>query len=204
MTDAVRDEREPAATKAGAVVRRSVLRAAGIGAAAVGLGAALPGGPAAAVGRRAGAPPAGSANLYYTARQVALVPGGSAASVPFEFYNGAATLPGGTADPAVFTFSTPFYTRVPAAGRPHGLTALYENDDPAVPSVYQLAVPRSLGASGRGTPATIGIPFAVQSGAPRELTQASAMIVPTGTDTQGDYSTAHHRFGVLSVADVGV
>ncbi|MFD7735010.1 cytochrome P450 [Kitasatospora phosalacinea] len=145
-------------------------------------------------------PPAGNANLYYLAPQTALVPGGSPAAVPFAFHNGATGRPGGTANPAHFTFSTPFYTRVPATGRPAGLTPLFEDDDPAVPSVYRLPLPAGLGASGSGAPLVVPIPLQSQQGAPRNLAYGYGIVLPTGTDTQNDLSTAHHSFEVLHVA----
>ncbi|MFI5617632.1 hypothetical protein [Streptomyces sp. NPDC051567] len=147
-----------------------------------------------------GTPTAGNTNLYYTSPQTPLIAGSGTSAVPFNFYNGAGTLLSGTGHPSHFTFSTPFYTGVPSAGRPSGFTALYENNDPAIPSVYQLAVPAGVGLLGPTVPTTINIPFQVQTGAPRLLTQSSAIVVPTSTDTQGDFSTAHHRFGILSVA----
>ncbi|MGC0417355.1 hypothetical protein [Embleya sp. AB8] len=146
------------------------------------------------------APTPGNTNLYYTSPQTPLTAGSGTAAVPFNFFNGAGTLLAGTGNPAHFTFSTPFYTRVPSAGRPAGFTALYENNDPAIPSVYRLAVPAGIGLLGPTVPTTVYVPFQVQTGAPRLLSQASAIIVPTGTDTQGDFSTAHHRFGILCVA----
>jgi hypothetical protein len=149
-------------------------------------------------------PSPGNANLFYTAPQVPLVAGAGAAGIPFNFYNGAGTLLDGTSCNSDFTFSTPFYTQVPSSGRPTGLSALYENSDPAIPSVYQLSVPAGLGALGAGSWDTIDIPFAVQSGAPHMQLVSSGIIVPTGTDTQGDLSTAHHHFGVLSVVDSAV
>ncbi|MFD4904051.1 hypothetical protein [Kitasatospora purpeofusca] len=151
-----------------------------------------------------GAPSAGNSNLFFTAPQVPQIAGGSASSTAFNFYNGAGTLLNGTDCVSHFTFSTPFYTRVPSSGRPSGFSALYENSDPAIPSVYQLSVPAGVGLLGAGTPTTIGIPFAVQSGAPRMHLVSSAIVVPTGTDTQGDYSTSHHKFGSLSIVDTAV
>ncbi|MCX4680161.1 hypothetical protein OG413_33650 [Streptomyces sp. NBC_01433] len=150
------------------------------------------------------APAPGNTNLYYTSPQTPLVAGAGTTGIPFNFYNGAGTLLSGTGHPAHFTLSTPFYTRVPTAGRPSGFTALYENNDPAIPSVYQLAVPAGIGLLGPTVATTVNIPFQVQTGAPRLLTQASAIVVPTSTDTQGDFSTAHHRFGILSVASGAV
>ncbi|MCX4680159.1 hypothetical protein OG413_33635 [Streptomyces sp. NBC_01433] len=149
-------------------------------------------------------PTPGNTNLYYTTPQTPLVAGGSAAYIPFNFYNGAGTLLSGTGHPAHFTFSTPFYTRVPTAGRPSGFTALYENNDPAIPSVYQLAVPAGIGLLGPALPTTVNIPFQVQTGAPRDLIPTTAIVVPTGTDTQGDLSTALSRFGVLSTVNTAV
>ncbi|MFD4396894.1 hypothetical protein [Kitasatospora sp. NPDC058478] len=149
-------------------------------------------------------PPPGNANLYFTSPQLPLIAGGASAEIPFHFFNGAGTLFDGTQSPANFTFSTPFYTQVPTAGRPPGLTALYENNDPAIPSVYRLSVPPGLGSLGPQTPATIGIPFLMQSGGPREYTVSSAMITPTGGDTQGDLTIAHHHFGMVSVINTAV
>jgi hypothetical protein len=150
------------------------------------------------------APAAGNANLYYTVPQQPLVGGGGAASIPFSFFNGAGTLLHGTSDVAHFTFSTPFYTRVPSSGRPLGFTALYENDDPAIPSVYRLAVPAGLGALGPLVPTIINIPFQAQSGAPRQVIVSTGIIVPAGSDTQGDRSTNFTRFGVLSIVNAAV
>ncbi|MFI1887124.1 hypothetical protein [Streptomyces jumonjinensis] len=150
------------------------------------------------------APAPGNANLYCTVPQTPLVAGGSGASIPFSFYNGAGTLLNGTDCPADFTFSTPFYTQVPSAGRPAGFTALYENTDPAIPSVYQLTVPAGLGALGPALPSTVYIPFLVQSGVPRYLIPSTAIIVPTGTDTQGDRSTALIRFATESIMNAAV
>ncbi|WP_328958021.1 hypothetical protein [Kitasatospora purpeofusca] len=149
-------------------------------------------------------PPPGNANLYFTSPQLPLIAGGDPAEIPFHFFNGAGNLLHGTQHPAHFTFSTPFYTQIPTAGRPPGLTALYENTDPAIPSVYQLSVPPGLGALGPQTPATIAIPYLMQSNGPREYTVSSAMITPTGSDTQGDNSIAHHHFGMVSVINTRV
>ncbi|MFI5617631.1 hypothetical protein [Streptomyces sp. NPDC051567] len=151
-----------------------------------------------------GTPTAGNTNLYFTTPQIPLVAGGSAAYLPFSFYNGAGTLLSGTDCPARFTFATPFYTRVTSAGRPSGFTALYENNDPAIPSVYQLAVPAGVGLLGPTVPTTINIPFQVQTGAPRDLIPTTAIVVPTGTDTQGDLSTALTRFDILSSVNTAV
>ncbi|MDY0811076.1 hypothetical protein [Kitasatospora purpeofusca] len=156
------------------------------------------------LGASLAAPTAGNANLYFTVPQKPLVVGGAAESIPFSFYNGAGTLLHGTSHPACFTFTTPFHTRVPSAGRPSGLTALYENDDPAIPSVYQLAVPAGLGALGPLVPTVINIPFQVQNDAPRQLIPATGIIVPTGSDTQGDRSTNSTRFSILSTANAAV
>jgi hypothetical protein len=150
------------------------------------------------------APAAGNANLFFTVPECPLVVGGGAGSIPFSFYNGAGALLHGTSDAAHFTFSTPFYTRVPSSGRPLGFTALYENDDPAIPSVYRLAVPAGLGALGPLVPTIINIPFQVQSGAPRVRSQASGIVIATGSDTQGDLSTAHHEFGNLNVVNTAL
>ncbi|MGC0417354.1 hypothetical protein [Embleya sp. AB8] len=151
-----------------------------------------------------GTPTPGNTNLYFTTPQTPLVGGGGAALVPFNFFNGAGTLLDGTNNPAHFTFSTPFYTQVPAAGRPAGFTALYENNDPAIPSVYRLAVPAGIGLLGPTVPTTVNIPFQVQTGAPRDFIPTTAIIVPTGTDTQGDLSTALSRFGILSTVNTAV
>ncbi|MFD7731675.1 hypothetical protein ACFV6F_14965 [Kitasatospora phosalacinea] len=148
---------------------------------------------------RLDAPAPGNTNLYYTIRQTPLIIGGAPATVPFYFYNGAGTLLGGTRNPSHFTFSTPLYVRVPATGRPAGLTTLYENDDPAIPSVYRLTVPPGLGALGQTVPATIHIPFQAQAGAPRAQPVSSGILLPSGSDTQADLATAHHRFGFLLV-----
>ncbi|MFI5621634.1 hypothetical protein [Streptomyces sp. NPDC051567] len=149
-------------------------------------------------------PAPGNTNLFYTLSEQPLVTGGAAASVPFNFYNGAGTLLDGTDHVAHFTFSTPFYTRVPSSGRPAGFTALYENDDPAIPSVYRLAVPAGIGALGPAAPTTINIPFQAQTGAPKMRSISSGIVLPTGTDTQGDLSTSHHRFGFLNVVNTAV
>jgi hypothetical protein len=102
-----------------------------------------------------------------------------------------------------FTFFTPFHCDIPTEGRPPGLTALYENThDPTVPSVYRLEVPAGLGrlASLVNDPVTISIPFRVAASAPVGPKKAQGIIVPTGTDTQGDLSTAHRKFGLMTVA----
>ncbi|MFD7731684.1 hypothetical protein ACFV6F_15010 [Kitasatospora phosalacinea] len=150
------------------------------------------------------APALGNVNLHYTTNQVPLVIGGRAEAIPFRFYNGAGNLLHGTRSPAYFTFSTPFYTRVPAAGRPPGFSALYENDDPAVPSVYRLALPPGIGALGSAVPTTVPIPLQAQAGAPASLAVASAAILPSGSDHQGDVSIAHHLFGFPHVTDTPV
>jgi len=147
-------------------------------------------------------PTAGNANLFFTHVMSLAVLGDGAVDVPIAFYNSAG--PPGTANAAHFTFSTPFYTRVPSSGRPSGFTALYENSDPAVPSIYRLAVPAGLGSDGAFAPTTIRIPFEPQSGAPLGALRVMGIIVPTATDTQGDLSASHHVFGLLSVKSGGV
>jgi hypothetical protein len=146
-------------------------------------------------------PSAGNANLAFTATSKPLVAGGAAASVPFNFFNLSGSLLG-TLDEAHFTFATPFYCDVPSAGRPSGLTPLYENTvDPAIPSIYQLSVPAGLGRllGILNDPLTIDIPFQALAGTPAGLMKAMAIIVPTGGDTQGDYSTTFHPYGLMSV-----
>ncbi|MFD4835384.1 hypothetical protein ACFWPV_36955 [Streptomyces uncialis] len=149
-------------------------------------------------------PAPGNTNLYFTVPQQPLVTGGAQEAVPVRFYNGAGTLLNGTDHVAHFTFSTPFYTRVPSSGRPLGFSALYENDDPAIPSVYRQNVPAGVGALGPTTPLTVNIPFQVQTGAPRSTSHTSGIILPTSTDTQGDLSLAHHRFGFLATVNTAV
>ncbi|MGC0420016.1 hypothetical protein [Embleya sp. AB8] len=145
-------------------------------------------------------PTPGSVNLYYVHHEVPLVIGGSAQEIPFLFYNGAGSLLSGTHSVSYFTFSTPFYTRVPSSGRPPGFSALYENNDPAIPSVYQLQLPAGIGSLGAGVATTVDIPFQAQSGAPFGHYGSGGIYVPSGTDTQGDYSNSHHRMPFLLVA----
>ncbi|WP_371656747.1 MULTISPECIES: hypothetical protein [unclassified Streptomyces] len=145
------------------------------------------------------APPIGTANLYFTINQRALIAGGNAEKMPFSFYNGAGKLLQGTKDPALFTFYTPFHASVPAQGRPAGLTELYRNDDPAIPSVYQLRIPAGLGVGGAAVPKTVGVPFAADADAPLGPLYSSGIVLPTGRDTQGDQSTTFRQFELFSV-----
>ncbi|MEV7939424.1 MULTISPECIES: hypothetical protein [unclassified Kitasatospora] len=145
-------------------------------------------------------PAPGNVNLYYTHQGSPLVIGGHAAPIAFHFYNGA-----GTSHPTQnfshFTFSTPFYTRVPAAGRPAGFSVLYENDDPAIPSIYRLAVPPGVGLFGPEAPAVVYIPFQAQAGSPFGHIGGPGIFVPTGSDTQGDFSNSHHWMGFVMVSN---
>ncbi|MFD4907802.1 hypothetical protein [Kitasatospora purpeofusca] len=155
--------------------------------------------PVYSVRQSANSPSAGSVNLQFVHHEVPLVIGGSAAQIPFRFYNGAGHVLSGTRSVSYFTFSTPFYTRVPSSGRPPGLSALYENDDPAVPSVYQLQLPAGVGSLGAGVPTTVHIPFQAQLGAPFGHNGGGGIYVPSGLDTQGDFSNSHHRMPFLLV-----
>ncbi|NUS15359.1 MAG: twin-arginine translocation signal domain-containing protein [Streptomyces sp.] len=148
--------------------------------------------------------PTGSVNLFFTADMQPVVAGGSAVNVPFHFFNGAGSLLHGTQSPSLFTFSTPFYMEVASSGRPAGLASLYSNSDPAIPSVWQLAVPAGIGSLGATTPTTVSIPFQAHAGGPRKTLCASGMIYPTGSDSQGDFSTSHSDFNLLSVIDQAV
>ncbi|WP_416968157.1 hypothetical protein [Streptomyces sp. 4F14] len=138
-------------------------------------------------------PPPGTANLAFSHRSFPLVAGGDAVKIPFSFVNLAGTC---TRHPARFTFCTPYHCDIPTEDRPPDLTALYENtSDPTIPSVHQLEIPP--GPTGR--PHTVEIPFRIAAGAPVGPTKVQGIIVPTGTDTQGDRSTAHRKFGLMSV-----
>ncbi|MFD7583828.1 hypothetical protein ACFV84_00060 [Kitasatospora sp. NPDC059811] len=157
--------------------------------------------PVYTVRQSANSPTAGSVNLYYTHHELPLTIGGDAREIPFQFYNGAGSLLHGTVSSSLFTFSTPFYTRVPSFGRPSNLTALYENDDPAVPSIYQLLVPPGVGALGAGVATVYDIPFQAQSGAPFGHLGGAGCYFPTGADSQGDYSDTHHRIAFMMVVN---
>lgn len=142
---------------------------------------------------------AGNSELYYTTNWLPAVGGGPAVSMPFHFYNGAGAPLHGTKSVSHFTFSTPFYAAVPTSGRPSGFSTLYENNDPAVPSIYRLNVPAGLGARGSTVPTTINVPFQLQSGTPVGPRLGTGIIVPTGKDIQGDQSVNFHAFGLISV-----
>ncbi|MFD4907804.1 hypothetical protein [Kitasatospora purpeofusca] len=148
-------------------------------------------------------PAPGKVNLYYTHQESPLVIGGAPVPIAFQFYNGAGTAHP-TANVSHFTFSTPFYTRVPAAGRPLGFSALYENDDPAVPSIYRLAVPPGVGLFGAAAATVVHIPFQAQEGAPFGHIGGPGIYVPTRSDTQGEFSNTHHWMGFMMVRGGGI
>jgi hypothetical protein len=96
---------------------------------------------------------------------------------------------------------------VPSSGRPTGFSTLYENTtDPAIPSVYRLSVPAGLGflLGLIDNPEIINIPFQAATGAPIGPMKGMGIIVPTGTDTMGDFSTTHHPYGLMSVVNGAV
>ncbi|MFD0574025.1 hypothetical protein ACFQ0T_38480 [Kitasatospora gansuensis] len=64
-------------------------------------------------------PVKGNSNLYFTTEGAPLVIGGPAKPIAFQFYNGAGLLHP-TESVSHFTFSTPFYARVPAGGGRRG------------------------------------------------------------------------------------
>ncbi|MFD7736345.1 hypothetical protein ACFV6F_38945, partial [Kitasatospora phosalacinea] len=146
-----------------------------------------------------GAPVPGNVNLHFTITPIPLVINGAPQSIPLHFYNSAGNLLHGTRSTSRFTFSTPFYTRLPAAGRPSGLSTLYENDDPAIPSIYRLTVPPGVGALGGSTPLTIPMPFQSQPGATPFMSITTGLYLPSGDDHQGDTSITHHHLGLLHV-----
>jgi hypothetical protein len=141
----------------------------------------------------------GNCELYYTADAPPAVPSGPAVPVSFNFFNGSGTLLSGTKSVSYFTFSTPFYCGVPSSGRPPGLSTLYSNGDPAIPSIYQLTVPAGVGLLGAYVPSTATIPLNIQRGAPRGGLLGAGIYVPSGDDTQGLRSVNHHKFGIMSV-----
>ncbi len=151
-------------------------------------------------------PTPGNANLLWSYKSLPLVAGGSAVNVPFSFYNLSGSLLG-TLHTSHFTFVTPFYCDVPSSGRPGGLSALYENTaDPAIPSIYRLNVPAGLGfiLGLLNNPLTINIPFQAVTGEPVGHLKGNGIFVPTGSDTQGDFSNAYHPYGLMSVVSGAV
>lgn len=149
-------------------------------------------------------PTPGNANLIWTSQTLPFVPGGTAKEMQFSFYDYAAgLLLDGTQSTSFFYFSTAGYVSVASSGRPPGLTVIYENSDPAIPSIYQLAVPAGVGTLGFDSPTNISIPFQVGTNAVSGLAPLGPLVsqgiyVTSGSDTQGDLSTAHHAYTLVS------
>jgi hypothetical protein len=152
----------------------------------------------------------GNANLVFSSDGAVFVPGGGAQGVAFKFYNYAGSLLNGTTSTSNFYFFTPPYVVIPSGGRPPGLNIVYEdNADPAIPSIYQLAIPPGVGAAGATVPATISIPFQVLTNnvsgyAPLGPLTALGIYTPSGSDSQGDLSTAYHAFALFTVLEQAV
>jgi hypothetical protein len=155
-------------------------------------------------------PKPGNVNLVFSSDSPVMAPGSAAQEVSFQFYNYAGSLLGGTQSASNFYFFTPPYVIVPSTGRPPGLTLLYEdNADPAIPSIYQLAVPPGVGAAGPAIPTVIKIPFQVltnnvSGGAPLGPLTALGFYAPSGNDSQGDQSTAYHVFAAFTALEQAV
>lgn len=195
MVDGIRDESESGEQGAATVARRSILRAVGLGAASVGLGAALPasavatGGPA-----TRGADALNSVNLYCSADAGTYL-GGGTATVQVTIGNFSSVAATG---PVSLKVITPFYANVAALPSVSGGTSrwLYRNSAPDVPSVIQV----SFNGFPANTALVVPVTFTLLPAAPNIPPIGRAIFTTDAnntTDTDSDLTRNVWEFGFV-------